>query len=69
MSTFLIIDCIEASTNTCTIYSFVHMNVQYRLVDSLAGSGHCSYAGVPLRQYRAYTSMSSEWKYRCHYIS
>ena len=54
----LIIDCIEAST--CTTYSFVHINVQNRLVDGSAGSGHCSYAGVPLRQYRAYTSMSSE---------
>ena len=28
-----------------------------------------SYAGVPLRQYRACVGMSSEWKYRCHYIT
>ena len=68
LSQRLIIDSIEAST--CTIHSFVHMNAQnmlFRLVCSwtvqLALVTVHMLGYIPLRQYRAYTSMSSEWKY------
>ena len=32
-------------------------------IDSSAGSRYCSYAGGPLRQYRACAGISSEWSY------
>ena len=74
LSQRLIIDSIEAST--CTIHSFVHMNAQnmlFRLVCSwtvqLALVTVHMLGYIPLRQYyRAYTSMSSEWKAYAHVI-